>query len=175
MHIFEEQIIWQFQKAFFENLGISPKPPDPHFFCKKHPRKKMSESRLPLFFNFRGGLLSFIFSKKNHSQCLKLNFAILDFGLQKNAVLRDSEWFFEKMEKSRPPLKLKNSGGLLSAIFSKNHTQCLKSTIENQVSTFYTRVRTHFPNDCEQCYEVLGVTNGHYISQIDGKLLVERI
>ena len=46
---------------------------------------------------------------------------------------------------------------------------------KNQVFTFYTRVRTHFPNDCELCYEVLGVTNGHYISQIDGKLLVEPI
>ena len=26
-------------------------------------------------------------------------------------------WFFEKMEESRPPLKLKNNGGLLSDIF----------------------------------------------------------
>ena len=46
---------------------------------------------------------------------------------------------------------------------------------KNQVSIFYTMVRTHFPNDCEWCYEVLGVTNGHYISQIDGNLLVDRI
>ena len=43
---------------------------------------------------------------------------------------------------------------------------------KNQVSKFYTMIRTHFPNDCEWCYEVLGVTNGPYISQIDGKLLV---
>ena len=48
-----------------------------------------------------------------------------------NAVLRDLEFFFEKMEESRPPLKLKNNGGLLSAIFSKNHSKCLKSTLEN--------------------------------------------
>ena len=46
---------------------------------------------------------------------------------------------------------------------------------KNQVFTINTRVRTHFPNDCERCYEVLGVTIGHYISQIDGILLVERI
>ena len=42
MHIFEEQIIWQFQKAFFENLGIF---------------KEASEKNV----NFRGGLLSDIF------------------------------------------------------------------------------------------------------------------
>ena len=32
--------------------------------------------------------------------------------------MRHLEWFFEKMEESRPPLKLKNNGGLLSDIFS---------------------------------------------------------
>ena len=36
-------------------------------------------------------------------------------------------------------------------------------------------VRTCFPNDCMWCYEVLGVTNSHYITQIDGKLLIEHI
>ena len=36
------------------------------------------------------------------------------------------------------PLKLKNNGGLLSAIFSENHSKCLKSTLENgQKSSFY--------------------------------------
>ena len=39
------------------------------------------------------------------------------------------ECFFEKMEESRPPLKLKNNGGLLSAIFSENHSKCLKSNL----------------------------------------------
>ena len=56
----------------------------------------------------------------------------------KNAVLRDLECFFKKTEESRPPLKLKNNGGLLSAIFSENHSKCLKSTLENgQKSSFY--------------------------------------
>ena len=45
------------------------------------------------------------------------------------AILRHLEWFLEKMEESRPPLKLKNNGGLLSAIFSKNHSKGLKMTI----------------------------------------------
>ena len=59
------------------------------------------------------------------------------------------KWFLEKMKEIRPPLKLKNNGGLLSA--------------KNQVFTFYTIVRTRFPNDCERCYEVLGVTNAMVI------------
>ena len=97
--------------------------------------EKMAESRPPLFFNFRGGLLSSIFAK-NHSKSLKT-------GIQKsrNAKfdLRHSEWFLAKMEESRPPLKLKNNGGLLSAIFSKNHSKCLKLTLENsQKSGFYS-------------------------------------
>ena len=61
--------------------------------------EKMAESRPPLFFNFRGGLLSSIFAK-NHSKSLKT-------GIQKsrNAKfdLRHSEWFLEKMVESRPP------------------------------------------------------------------------
>ena len=73
---------------------------------------------------------------KNHSKSLKT-------GIQKlrNAkfYLRYSEWFLAKMEESRPPLKLKNNGGLLSAIFSKNHSKCLKLTLENsQKSGFYS-------------------------------------
>ena len=40
IHIFEEQIIWQFQKLFFEN-GISPLPADHHIFWKKHHRKNV--------------------------------------------------------------------------------------------------------------------------------------
>ena len=35
----------------------------------------------------------------------------------------------EKMEESGPPLKLKNNGGPLSAIFSKNHSKGLKNAI----------------------------------------------
>ena len=45
--------------------------------------------------------------------------------------MRQLEGFLKKMSESRPPLKLKNNGGLLSAIFSKNHSKCLKSTLEN--------------------------------------------
>ena len=52
--------------------------------------------------------------------------------------MRHLEWFLEKMEESRPPLKLKNNGGLLSATFSKKHSKCLKLTLENhQKSGFY--------------------------------------
>ena len=36
-------------------------------------------------------------------------------------------------------------------------------------------VRTRFPNDCMWRYEVLGITNSHYINQIDGKLVVDHI
>ena len=97
----------------------------------------MEESRPPLKLKNNGGLLSAIFPK-NHSKCLETNLAFLNFGLPKNAVLRDFECFFEKMAESRPPLKLKNNGGLLSAIFSKNHSKCLKLTLENgQKSGFY--------------------------------------
>ena len=35
----------------------------------------------------------------------------------KIAVLRHLEGFFEKSEENRPPLKLKNNGGLLSIVF----------------------------------------------------------
>ena len=77
----------------------------------------MSESRPPLFFNFRGGLLSSIFSK-NHSKCLKMAIYGLKVDIFKeNSILRHLEWFLEKMSESRPPLKLKNNGGLLSDIF----------------------------------------------------------
>ena len=80
----------------------------------------MSESRPPLFFNFRGGLLSSLFSK-NPLKCLKtaISVSFRPFGgfRGKIAVLRHLEGFFEKSEESRPPLKLKNNGGLLSIIF----------------------------------------------------------
>ena len=83
----------------------------------------MSESRPPLFFNFRGGLLSSIFPKKS-SKCLKT--AILPLKPQKGlkvdifkeiAILRHLEWFLEKMEESRPPLFFNFRGGLLSSFF----------------------------------------------------------
>ena len=84
--------------------------------------EKMKESRPPLFFNFKGGLLSSIFSK-NHSKCLKMAIYGLKVDIFKeNAILRHLEWFLEKMEESRPPLKLKNNRGLLSSIFSKSHS-----------------------------------------------------
>ena len=80
--------------------------------------EKMAESGPPLFFNFKGGPLSSIFSI-NHSKCLKMTIYGLKVDIFKEiAILRHLEWFLEKMEESRPPLKLKNNGGLLSAIFS---------------------------------------------------------
>ena len=44
-----------------------------------------------------------------------------------------------------------------------------------QNSLFLTGVRTRFPNDWMWCYEVLGITNSHYITQIEGKLVVDHI
>ena len=44
------------------------------------------------------------------------NFVIMGFR-GKIAVLRHLEGFLEQSEESRPPLKLKNNGGLLSDIF----------------------------------------------------------
>ena len=44
-------------------------------------------------------------------------FGVLEVKMQFLAVLRHLEGFLEKSEESRPPLKLKNNGGLLSAIF----------------------------------------------------------
>ena len=76
--------------------------------------------RPPLFFNFRGGLLSSLFSK-NPSKFLKI--AIFPLKPQEGlkpteiAVLRHFEGFVEKSEESRPPEKLKNNGGPLSMIF----------------------------------------------------------
>jgi len=48
-------------------------------------------------------------------------------------------FFLEKSEESRPPLKLKNDGGLLSGIFSKNHYKCLKMAISIKFSDFRKR------------------------------------
>ena len=47
----------------------------------------------------------------------KALFGILEVKMQFLVVLRHLEGFLEKSEESRPPLKLKNNGGLLSAIF----------------------------------------------------------
>ena len=47
----------------------------------------------------------------------------LIFWLFSRVDLRHLEWFFEKIAESRPPLF---RGGLLSSIFSKNHSKCLK-------------------------------------------------
>ena len=56
-----------------------------------------------------------ILSPASHSE-VGPNFVIMGFR-GKIAVLRHLEWFFEKIKESRPPLKLKNNGGLLSDIF----------------------------------------------------------
>ena len=80
----------------------------------------VSEICCCIFSNFRGGLLSSLLSK-NPSKCLKTAISV---GLRpvggfggKIAVLRHLEGFLEKSEESRPPLKFKNNGGLLSIIF----------------------------------------------------------
>ena len=78
-------------------------------------------------------------------------------------------------KKGRKETPSKNNGVYFLPFFQKNTLSAsnwLLKIAKNQVFTINTRVRTHFPNDCERCYEVLGVTIGHYISQIDGILLV---
>ena len=79
MHIFEEQIIWQFQKVFFENLGIRSKPPWPHIFWMKHPREKCQKVDLHYFSTF--------------------------FNFLKKTTVRASkpplEWFLEKIEEKQ--------------------------------------------------------------------------
>ena len=88
----------------------------------------MEESRPPLFFNFKGGPLSSIFSI-NHSKGLKMGIYGLKVDIFKEiAILRHLEWFLEKMSESRPPPKLKNNGVILLP-FSKNHSKGLKMTI----------------------------------------------
>ena len=58
--------------------------------------------------------------------------AFLEIELPKNVSKLHNSWvFFEKMTESRPPLKLKYNGGLLSGIFSKNHSKCPQMTLEN--------------------------------------------
>ena len=69
----------------------------------------MAEIKPPLFFNFRGGLLSSLFSK-NPSKCLKTAIFPLKppkgLKLTEIAGLRHFKGFFEKSEESRPPLKI---------------------------------------------------------------------
>ena len=55
------------------------------------------------------------------------------------------------------------------------HTAAIDRQQNQKVLFRFLQLRARFPNNCEWCYEVLGVTNGHYISQIDGNLLVDRI
>ena len=67
MHIFEEQIIWQFQKEFFESLWIRAKPPDTYKVdilsknCCFDALRVILESRPPLKLKNKWGLLSEIF------------------------------------------------------------------------------------------------------------------
>ena len=52
------------------------------------------------------------------------------------AILRHLECFLGKSEENRPHLQLKNNRGLLSDIFSKNHSKGLKMAISLKISTF---------------------------------------
>ena len=56
MHIFEDQIIWKFQKVFLKIFALHPRPLDTCIFWKNHPREKCQ--------NFRGCLFYLLFSKK---------------------------------------------------------------------------------------------------------------
>ena len=53
-----------------ENVCLGKKAPLSTISFERSILEKKAESRPPLFFNFRGGLLSIIFPKK-HSKCLK--------------------------------------------------------------------------------------------------------
>ena len=75
IHIFEEQIIWQFQKLFFENLWISPLPADHHIFWKKHPRKKCQKVD-PHYFSILRGVCFLSFFLSFHSKCLQMQFSL---------------------------------------------------------------------------------------------------
>ena len=81
MHIFEEQIIWQFQKLFFENPRIRALPPDHHIFWKKPPREK-SQKVDPHYFSILEGVF-FTFSSSPLSASKLLKTAILPLKLQK--------------------------------------------------------------------------------------------
>ena len=93
---------------------------------KKHLREKLKKED-PHYFSILEGVYFLHFFPKTPLNALKWQFlkkyqllalfGVLEVKMQFLAVLRHLEGFLEKSEESRPPLKLKNNGGLLSAIF----------------------------------------------------------
>merc|ERR1711973_832053 len=74
-----------------------------------------------------GGVYFLPFFPKTTLSSSKWQFLEKMVGFRGNiAVLRHLEWFLEKMAESRPPLKWPILGGLLSSLFSKNHSKCQK-------------------------------------------------
>ena len=126
--------VWYiFLKAIFcpekenENLkifGWEKSPLEYHIFWQKHPRKKWKKVD-PHYFSILEGVYFLHFCPKITLRPSKLQFYPLKPSkwlevdiFQQIAVLRVLEGFLDKSEESRPRLKLKNNGGLLSAIFS---------------------------------------------------------
>ena len=112
------------EKIILKMFGWEKSPLEYHIFWKKHPRKKWQKVD-PHYFSILEGVYFLHFCPKNPLRPSKLQFYPLKPSkwlevdiFQQIAVLRHLEWFLEKIEESRPPLKLKNNGGLLSAIFS---------------------------------------------------------
>ena len=67
IHIFEEQILWQFQKYFLKIMGLlDPSPLEYHIFWKKHTREKMFD---PHYFSI---VLSSLFQKRPLTEIIVL-------------------------------------------------------------------------------------------------------
>ena len=62
---------WRPKSVFWKFLHYIQAPLTPVSFERNRQKDRMTESRPPLFFNFRGGILSSLLSK-NHSKCLKM-------------------------------------------------------------------------------------------------------
>ena len=110
-YIFLKSKLYDNSKKYFSKIfGLGPSPLTPVSF-------EIAESRPPLFFNFRGGLLSSLLPSKCLKTAISVGFRPFGGFRGKIAVLRHLEGFFEKSEESRPPLKLKNNKCLLSINF----------------------------------------------------------
>ena len=123
-YIFSEAIFCpEKENKNLKMFGWEKSPLEYHIFWRKHPRKKWQKVD-PHYFSILEGVYFLHFCPKNPLRPSKLQFYPLKPSkwlevdiFQQIAVLRHLEWFLEKIEESRPPLKLKNNGGLLSNIF----------------------------------------------------------
>ena len=124
IYIFKSDLLSWKRKQKFGNVWLGKKPLEYHIFWKNYPRKKWQKVD-PHYVSILETVYFLDFCPKNLLRPSKLQFYPLKPSkwlevdiFQQIAVLRHLEWFLEKIEESRPPLKLKNNGGLLSSIFS---------------------------------------------------------